>query len=353
MVFYLHTLTYFFTITYFFINFLNELLLKLKQYSRNMSGNEDIFTAFKFAYYVGKTFGSINYTVKGVPNQRRIVVTKFDNILFVKQFLAMCLSLIAEYFMFVYYLPEYILKNAIYSSYAFCTLFQYLLLPYSIKLTLINRRQIVNIWLNLNRLFLNFGDQAFKDYNYIKNTSICLIILNYIFAFLFLWTVVPFAAVKLNDAQLSCLEFVSRGIILFFSAAMDTELIILLFAIVSIAKILNQNVALISKIVVMREQKKFLHKLLLIHYELFQLGSEINNIFNFLWMKIVLAAGFLSVIVSSYYLFASEKTATDIIFSLIYHISSNGAWFLPLLIIIFLCETTKKEVSDVLYYLIF
>lgn len=309
-----------------------------------MSG-KDIFTAFRFAYCIDKTFGSINYTIEGVPNQRRIVITKYDNSLFVIRFFVLCYPFVAQYIIFKYYMsPEEIFQHRVIASYTICAWLQCLLIPYNVKLTLVNRKEICNIWVKLDKLFTSFKIHTLKDYIHIKKASVLVTIFSYIFIILF--SIMAAIFVVIGSFVMGIFELISRNIFLFLGVAMDCELIHLLLLIKSITKILNRNFFLVSDIDVQR--KKYLHVSLMMHYELFLLGSEVNKIFNFLWIKMMLTAGFFAIVVFYYCVSLNQGASLIVILSLVYNLSWGMAFFMPLLIIISLCETIKKEVSETL-----
>lgn len=307
-----------------------------------MSENKDLFEALSFFYYVGKIFGSVNYTIKGVPKKRKLVTNNFDKCLILLRFAILSyiilylfrkvfsIQIIHVYTSFVETFISIILTWSLYS-----TIFSYL------KLSIFDSKVFRNLWMKMNNLC---DDLAFRneEYEHVTKMSIFLETLSYFCVVFYLYS-------SLSMPTSNDLSFLSSIPFQFLSTALMTDMIVLLFCVYTVSKQLNRKLFLLSLEV--SHEAKALKMLIRVNQDLVQLCKEINNISMSLWTGVMIS--FVALTETVYLLSALLEALLlmDVTLIKIYLLNSRYLGSLavghtgPIIIAIFICVITLKEVS--------
>lgn len=297
-----------------------------------MCRKQDIFTATKTLFWLGKILGSITYSVKGSPKTRKLKVTCLDVIISLLQIFIISIFLILYYIQLHNYPVDNFASFTVYilfSSY-FC------LVPTVLYFGLGKRKQICEIWNRIDHFCFVLEDfNAFVDYKFIrKNCDGFIIFVLIVNALYFLCDIF-----LLPNDRIIVICYTICSIIAIF---MECQMIIILFILSLLIQCLNELI-LNSIVIEFIKVTSYIKVMMFHHFELYEICKIVDRAFNFLIVRIYLSfvALLFSPFITVVYINNNKFTFVLIMDVVLWNLSNLANIFL----IVFFCDSVKKKVK--------
>lgn len=293
---------------------------------------QDIFGALKISYIVGKIFGSISYTVKGHPKNRKIITTTFDKIIF----LIRLIILLTIYVKFLIKIMKVANIQKIFQElrilYFYTMNFLMLvLILYVVKMNWIWKDKVLNILQKLEKIYNYFERRQVMDYSFIRRCSVIITICSFHLSF------IDFFVDYFYLINFLFIEAIIRITILIHAVSLENDLMTFLFLIQYAASKLNKSFR--KRVPNCFETKIFLKNLFQKHYELFEICKKTNVIYYFLIIRL-----FITMFAFSMFLYDVQLGGQPKLFHIV-HFFWVLANIFPIMMICFFCVIVSEEVG--------